>query len=474
MEKSWTFFRISIAKGGFSMFRLDLGGSPRYCDGMNRRSFLTLGVAGMAAVGLPRLLRAREESAAKRNTSVILLWLDGGPSHMDLYDMKPDTPSEYRGIWKPIRTRVPGFDITEMFPKQARVTDKFSIVRSLHHDTGDHFAGGHRMLTAKDMGVSGANNAGKFPGIGAIVNREVGARRQGMPGYVAVPQASSIGLNPGYFGGNFLGAQHNPYQPGGDPNTPNYRVKNLNLAAGLSIPRLEDRRSLVHTFDASRRQVDDLADVRAMDRFEREAFDFVSGPAARRAFDINKEDPKLRDRYGRHNWGQSCLLARRLIEAGSTFVTVHFGGWDHHWNLQKGMETYLPIVDSAVSSLFADLDDRGLLETTLVVLCGEFGRTPKMNNGGNGGPPGSMGTPGRDHWGNSMFCLMGGGGVKGGQLVGSTDRLGTRPHTRPLTPANIHATIYHVLGIDPKLQLLDLTGRPVPVLDDPMPISELL
>src|SRR5262249_4734235 len=162
---------------------------------------------------------------------------------------------EYRGLWKPIRTRVPGFDITEMFPKQAKFTDKFSIVRSLHHGTGDHFGGGHRMLTTKDMGVSGANNAGKFPSIGPIVNRELGPRRQGMPGYVGVPHASSIGLNPGYFGANFLGPQHNPYQPGGDPNAPTYHVQNLNLAAGLTIPRLEDRRSLVHHFDTARRQV---------------------------------------------------------------------------------------------------------------------------------------------------------------------------------------------------------------------------
>jgi hypothetical protein len=393
---------------------------------------------------------------------------------MDLYDMKPEAPAEYRGIWKPIRTRIPGFDITELFPKQAQVTDKFSMVRSLHHDTGDHFAGGHRMLTTKDMGVSGANNQPRFPSIGSIVARELGPRRRGVPAYVGVPHAASIGLNPGYFGAHLLGAQHNPFQPGGDPNHPNFTVQNLNLARGLSMQQLEDRRSLVKHFDTVRQHLDRLPEAQVMDRFAQEAFDFISGPAARKAFDINKEDPKLRDQYGRHNWGQSTLLARRLVEAGSTFVTVHYGGWDHHWDLKAGMERYLPMVDSSVASLIRDLDERGLLETTLVVLCGEFSRTPKMNDGGNGGPPMSMGTPGRDHWGNSMFCLLGGGGVKGGQVIGSTDRLGTRPHTRPLTPANIHATIYEVLGIDPKLQLLDPSGRPVSVLDDPTPISELL
>jgi uncharacterized protein (DUF1501 family) len=178
--------------------------------------------------------------------------------------------------------------------------------------------------------------------------------------------------------------------------------------------------------------------------------------------------------YGRNSWGQSTLLARRLVEAGSTFVTVHLGSWDHHWDLQKGYENYLPQVDSLVSALFTDLDERGLLDTTLVMLCGEFSRTPKMNDGGNGGAPRSMGTPGRDHWGDSMFCLMGGGGVKGGQIIGSTDRLGTRPKDQPVTPCNIHATIYQVLGIDPKLQLLDPSGRPVNVLEDPTPIKELI
>jgi hypothetical protein len=460
------------------MFRLDLGATRPYCDGLSRRDFLQIGVAGLASVTLPQLLRAREESARKtgatKNTSVILIWLDGGPSHMDLYDLKPEAPAEYRGIWKPIRTKVPGFDVSELFPRQAQVTDKFSIVRSLYHDTGDHFAGGHRMLTTKDMGVSGANTEQKFPGIGAIVAREVGARRRGMPAYVAVPYAASIGLNPGYFGGHMLGSMYNPFATGGDPNAPGFQVQNLNLAQGLSLDRLEDRRSLVKHFDTVRRHVDGLAEAQAMDRFAGEAYEFVSGPAARKAFDIGKEDPKLRDRYGRHSWGQSTLLARRLVEAGCTFVAVHFGGWDHHWDLKAGMEGYLPMVDSAVSALFRDLDERGLLDTTLVVLCGEFSRTPKMNDGGNGGAPMSKGTPGRDHWGHSMFCLLGGGGVQGGQVVGSTDRLGTRPHTRPVTPANIHATIYHVLGIDPKLHLLDPSGRPSPVLEDPTPIEELL
>jgi hypothetical protein len=456
------------------MFRLDLGSSGRYCDGVNRRSFLQLGVAGMAAVGMPELLRARDASKdTSKNTSVILIWLDGGPGHMDMYDMKPDAPAEYRGIWRPIRTKVPGFDITELFPKQAQVTDKFSIVRSLHHGTGDHFGGGHRMLTTKDMGVAGLNTPQRFPGIGAIVHRALGSRVPGVPGYTGTPNAASIGLSPGYFGGHMLGAQHDPFVTG-DPSVPGFQVRNLNLAAGLSLEKLEDRKSLLRHFDGKRAALDAHPTARAMDRFSHEAYEFVTGPRARQAFDIGQEPTRVRDSYGRHTWGQSTLLARRLVEAGSTFVTVHYGGWDHHWDLKAGYENYLPKVDRAVSTLFTDLDDRGLLDTTLVVLCGEFSRTPKMNDGGNGGAPMSMGTPGRDHWGDSMFCLLGGGGVKGGQIVGSTDRLGTTPHTRAVTPCNIHATIYTVLGIDPKLQLLDPSGRPVNVLEDPEPINELL
>jgi hypothetical protein len=460
------------------MFRLDLGRTRGYCDGLSRRSFLQLGVAGMASVGLPQLLRAKETVRAKtgttKNTSVILIWLDGGPSHLDMYDMKPEAPAEYRGLWKPIRTKVPGMQITELFPKQAKVTDKFSIVRSLHVDSGDHFSGGHRMLTTKDLGVNGLNTAGKFPSLGSLVAREVGPRRKGMPAYAAVPYAASIGLVPGYFGSNFLGQQYNPMQPGGDPNAPGFRVQNLNLAGGLTMEQLDDRRALASHFDTARRHLDGHGEVSAMDRFSQEAYEFITGPAARQAFDLNTEDPRLRDLYGRHNWGQSTLLARRLVEAGSTFVTVHFGGWDHHWDLKKGYESLLPQVDSAVATLFEDLDQRGLLETTLVMLCGEFSRTPKMNDGGNGGAPGSMGTPGRDHWGDAMFCLMGGGGVKGGRIVGATDKKGTRPVERPVTPSNIHATVYHVLGMDPELEIYDHLNRPLRVLDDPTAIGELL
>jgi hypothetical protein len=459
-------------------FRIDAGGTGEYCDGITRRSFVQLGVAGLTTLGLGDVLRAKAHSAPHGESgskkAAILIWLDGGPSHLDLYDLKPQAPAEVRGLWKPIRTNVPGIEISELFPKQARIADKFAIVRSLSHRTGDHFAGGHRMLTGKDLGVGGANTAGRFPSLGSIVARQRGPNRRGMPAYIAVPIAASIGLVPGYFGGNWLGAEYDPFQTGGDPNAKGFRVENVNLAPGLTIDRLDDRRTLMQHLDKVPRTLDSVGRFATLDKFDQDAYEFVSGKQARQAFDMEREDPKIRDVYGRHSWGQSALLARRLVEAGATFVTVHLGGWDHHWNLQSGMESNLPIVDSMLSALFTDLEQRGLFDSTLVILCGEFSRTPRMNDGGNGGPPMSMGTPGRDHWGDAMFCLLAGGGIRGGQVVGSTDAKGHRPLTRPVGPENIHATVYKLLGIDPTLKLLDHSGRPTAILDDPTPISELI
>lgn len=458
------------------MFRIDLGSTPKYCDGLNRRSFVQLGMAGMASVGLPQLWRSREASAApgtSRKTSVILIWLDGGPGHMDMYDMKPEAPVEYRGLWNPIRTNVSGMEITELFPLQAKCADKFSIVRSLHHNNGDHFTAGHYMLTGRG-GVSGADTQGKSPFIGSIATKSTGPRQPGMPANVAVPYAMSIGLRPGYFGANYVGAAYNPFETEGDPNAANFAVQNMQLPGGITVDRLDNRAALARSVDRLRRDVETRGMVESMDKFDRQALDLVTGVSARQAFDISREDPRVRDRYGRHSWGQSVLLARRLVEAGSTFVTVHFGGWDHHWDLKAGYERYLPMVDTAVSALFDDLSQRGLYDDVLVMLCGEFSRTPRMNDGGNGGAPMSMGTPGRDHWGNAMFCLLGGGGVQGGRIVGSTNRIGEVPQDRPVKPADIHHTMFHLLGVDPHVNFLNHSGRPIPSLEPGAVIQELL
>lgn len=459
------------------MFRVEMGETRRYCDGLSRRNFVQLGLAGMGTLGLPQILRAKDASASlgtpTKDTSIILIWLDGGPGHMDMYDMKSQAPAEYRGLWNPIKTNVDGMEITELYPKQAQCADKFSIVRSLYHNQGDHFTGGHYMLTGRG-GASGADTQGKYPFVGAIATKLTGPRRPGMPAHAAVPYAMSIGLRPGYFGGNYLGVSTNPFETEGDPNASNFHVNNMQLPGGMSIQRLEDRTTLAKQFDRLRRDVDNSGMLESMNRFDRQAYDMVVGDAARKAFDIGTEDPRMRDRYGRTSWGQSTLLARRLVEAGSTMVTVHLGGWDHHWDLKASYERLLPQVDALVATLFDDLSQRGLYDKTLVMLCGEFSRTPRMNDGGNGGAPMSMGTPGRDHWGNAMFCLMGGGGIKGGQIVGSTNRLGEAPQDRPVTPADIHHTMFHVLGVDPHVSFQNHSGRPVPALEPGAVIHELL
>jgi uncharacterized protein (DUF1501 family) len=453
------------------MLRVDGGACPFEHSGVSRRSFVQLGVAGLASLGLPGLMRLQEASARSGNpskdTRVILIWLDGGPSHMDLYDLKPDAPAEYRGLWRPIRTNVPGMRVSEMLPKHARVADKFSIVRSIWHNDGDHFGGAHRMLTSRP-GATGADTTGKYPSIGSIATRMTGARRTGMPPYVAVPVASTVGLRPGYFGANYLGQPNDPFETDGDPNQKEFKVRNLQMSQGLSIDRIGDRRSLLRSFDTMRRDVDANGQFDAMDKFEQQAYELVTSPEVRRAFDLGAEEEKLRDRYGRHSWGQSTLLARRLAEAGVTFTTVLMGGWDHHWNLKEGMETHLPRLDSAVATLFEDLASRGLSQKVSVVICGEFSRTPRMNDGSG------QGTPGRDHWGNSMSVIMGGGGLKGGVVVGATDAKGEAPIERPLTPSDFHATLYHVLGVDPTVQFMTPGGRPVPAIDGGEVIRELL
>jgi uncharacterized protein DUF1501 len=449
------------------MVRVDAGGVCPSCAGISRRSFVQLGVAGLASLGLPGLLRAKSGASEPKDTRVILIWLDGGPGHMDMYDMKPNAPPEYRGFWRPIGTKVPGMQVTELFPKHAKVADKFSIIRSIWHNDGDHFGGAHRMLTGRP-GATGADTTGKYPSIGSIATKMTGPRRRGLPAYVSVPHASSVGIRPGYFAANYVGQQFDPFETDGDPNSPSFSVRNLKLSDGLTVDRISDRRSLLKSFDTLRMEVDASGQFDTMNRFEQQAFELVTSADVRKAFDLSSEDASLRDRYGRNSWGQSTLLARRLAESGVTFTTVLMGGWDHHWDLKAGMENYLPRVDAAVATLFEDLSSRGLLEKVMVLVMGEFSRTPRMNDGSG------RGTPGRDHWGNSMSVLIGGGGMKGGVVVGSTDDRGEAPKDRPLTPQDLHATIYHALGVDPTVQFLNHQGRPVPAIDHGDPIKELL
>lgn len=444
---------------------LELGRpSPRRCDGLSRRDFLRIGALGWGGLTLADALRARAGAAAEGRgavpeRSVILIWLDGGPPQHETYDPKPDAPAEYRGPLKPISTVLPGVQVSELLPRHAQLLDKVSIVRSLHHDNGDHFAAAHWMLTGY-LGSNAINMAPQYPSAGSIVAKLKGAKKPGMPAYVGLPRTHSVGIAPGYHGAAYLGSAYNPFIADGNPASEKYQVPNLSLPAGVDGRRLEGRRTLMGAFEQACHALDDAGIGAGLDRFEQEAFSMVLGQSARRAFDLSKEDPRLRDRYSRHQWGQSALLARRLVEAGVRFVTLTFGGWDFHSSLEKGMHRVLPILDAAVGTLIEDLDRRGLLESTMVIVMGEFGRTPRMNKRG---VPGSDTVPGRDHWGRVMSVLIGGGGIPGGRVIGASTSRGEYPRSHALRPQDLMATLYHQLGIDPETTFANRAGQPIKI-----------
>jgi hypothetical protein len=438
--------------------------SPRRCDGIRRRDFLRIGTLGWGGLTLADALRARSSAATAGDSpperSVILIWLDGGPPQHETYDPKPDAPTEYRGPLKPIATVLPGIQVSELLPRHAQIMDKVSLIRSLHHDNGDHYAAAHWMLTGY-LGSNAINMAPQYPSAGSIVAKLKGPRRPGMPAYVGLPRTHSVGIAPGYHGAAYLGSAYNPFNADGNPASEKYQVPNLSPPSGVDGPRLERRRGLMEAFARARRALDQSPLLGSFDRFEQEALSLVLSPAARRAFDLNKEDPRLRDRYSRHQWGQSALLARRLVEAGVRFVTLTFGGWDFHSSLEKGMHRVLPILDATVATLVEDLDRRGLLESTMVIVMGEFGRTPRMNKRG---VPGSDPVPGRDHWGKVMSVLIAGGGIPGGRVIGSSNARGEYPRSHPLRPADLMATLYHQLGIDPETTFTNRGGQPIKIV----------
>jgi len=448
--------------------------SPRRCDGLSRRGFLRVGALSFAGLSLADLLRAKARAsaagrAATPERSVILIWLDGGPPQHETYDPKPDAPAQFRGPLKPIPTALPGVLVSELLPNHARLLDKMSIIRSLHHDNGDHFAAAHWMLTGY-LGSNAINLPPQYPSAGSIIAKLKGSKQPGMPAYVGLPNTHSVGLVPGYRGAAYLGVGYNPFIADGDPNSEGYQVPNLSMPAGIDAARLDGRRTLLGTFDHARREADASGTLEGLDRFEHEAFSLVLGKAARTAFDLKKEDPRLRDRYSRHQWGQSALLARRLVEAGVRFVTLTFSGWDFHSSLERGMKSALPILDATVGTLVEDLDDRGLLDSTIVLVMGEFGRTPRMNKTG---VPGSDPVPGRDHWGNVMSVLVAGGGLARGRVVGSSNSRGEVPKDRPLCPQDLVVTLYRQLGIDPETTFQNRAGQPVKIGSNGEFIAEL-
>jgi hypothetical protein len=447
-------------------------GSPRP-HGPSRRAFLKAGFLGLSGLSLSDLLRAEAAAGAAgrekaRDLSVILVWLDGGPPQHETYDPKPQAPVEFRGPLKAMDTCVPGIQISELLPQHARMMDKMSIIRSMHHRTGDHFAAAHWMLTGV-LGSTAVNLAPQYPSAGSIIAKLKGAKTPGMPAYVGLPNTHSVGLAPGYHGAAYLGIAHNPFSADGDPNSDGYKVPNLTPPAGVDLPRIEGRRTLLGAFDQVRRDVDSSGLMDGLDQFSRDAFTMVSSPATRAAFDIRKESPRLRDRYGRNTWGQSALMARRLVQAGVRFVTLTYGGWDFHSSIEAGMKRVLPTLDAAVGTLVDDLEMHGMLDSTVVLVMGEFGRTPRINQGLAGIDP----IPGRDHWGEVMSVLVAGGGFARGRVIGSSNSKGEVPKDCPITPPDLLVTLYRQMGIDPETSFKNRAGRPITIGSTGKVIDEL-
>lgn len=442
----------------------------RHTVGMTRRELLQVGYSGLLGLGLPSLLaqqaRAAGTSAAdgRRARSVILIFLTGAPSHIDTFDLKPDAPAEVRGTFRPVATRAVGMHICEHLPRLAARADKFAVVRSMTHGLPSHEHATHMVLTGIDKMPPGSTHMASrhdWPCYASGLDY-VRPRRDGVPSGVMLPTY----LNNGYgFSGQhagFLGARHDPWHVRQDPNTPNFRVENLSLPIGLSIADLENRRQLLAQVD---RQRASLARTRAAAEFsghQERACSMLTASAIGQAFAIEREPAPVRDRYGRHLFGQSLLLARRLVQAGVPIVQANMGtmnNWDtHNSNFTQLKDRLLPPLDQGVAALLDDLSLRGLLDETLIVMVGEFGRTPQL--GGNVGTP-SYVPDGRDHWAGVFFALFAGAGVRGGQVIGSSDRIAAYPAASPYYPSNLGATIYRALGVDPRTAIADRLNRPM-------------
>jgi hypothetical protein len=459
--------------------------NPRQCPGpISRRSFLTIGTLGLTGLTLGDVLRLRAQApAAQRpvapDTSVIFIWLPGGPPHMETYDLKPDAPSEYRGDFRPIHTNVPGIDVCELMPLHARCADKYVLVRSVAHTFADH-GGGHKRVMTGRLPATPTETVNDAPAVGSIVAKMRERVDVGLPNYVAGVDQGRQGIDVFAMGPAYLGPRYVPFMVVGDPSRLDFQVRNIGIDAGMA-QRLDDRLELLRSFDSMRRDLDASGTAESMDSFNQQALGLMTSSRAREAFDLSREPAALRDRYGRNAWGQRAILSRRLVEAGCSFVTMvlenpHVDGclynWDSHavnTHLFNDARGRLPVYDRAITALVEDLHARGLTEKVLLVVTGEFGRTPRLSyDQANGG------RPGRDHWPSAMSMLLCGGGMRHGQLVGSTNARGEHPHSRPLTPNDLWATVYHHLGINTDHPFPDHTGRPMPILPFGEPIRELV
>lgn len=474
MKSAGRVYCNDLQAGPCKMFRVT-GERKRAGEDLTRRSFVEAGVLGVGGLSLAQMMSLRTQARAAgalnaraSDTSVILIWMSGGPGHHETWDPKPNAVSQYRGPFGAISTNVGGIQFSEMLPEQAKMADRISVIRTVRHRSGDHTKGNHWMLT----GFEGPdfnkpdNKVQRRPSMGSVASALCGARRTGMPAYSAAPHLKG-GTDNHFHYATYLGGAHNPLVTNSDPNDRNFGVADLSLRSGLTFDRLEDRRSLLESIDQYRRRVDggmiDMSDQ------QQSAFDLLTGSVVREAYDMTQESDAVKDEFGRHTFGQSALLARRLVERGVTFVTVNTQPWDHHGTAnrlptEKGAKQLIPPVDRAIAALIQDLVQRGLFEKTLVVAMGEFGRTPKMNDAG-----------GRDHWGHTFSVMMSGGSFRMGQAIGTSDDRGAYVAERPFGPEDITATVYHHLGIDARNTAIpDRAGRPRYLVEYGEPIRELL
>ena len=443
----------------------------RRCDGVLRRDVLRIASLTSLGLSLPGWLRSRRVPASETSTvkqgrakAAILIWLDGGPSHLETFDPKPDAPAEVRGPFQPIATAVAGIHVCELLPEMARRMKDIALIRSMTSPLGEHNLGTHYLLTGYHP-----TPALQYPSIGAVAAHFHGGR-QTLPPYIAVPDHRVGG---GKFAARgYLGARCEPFSVGADPANADFQVRHLDLWPEMTLERVERRKKFLQALDGWQQSLEQQKQSSEDPDFD-QAYRMVTSRAAKAAFRLEDEPAAVRQKYGTRTVGQSCLLARRLVEHGVPFVTVNYRGWDTHQNLYTQLkEGYtgakvpvglIPSLDLAVSALIDDLNQRAMLDETLVIVMGEFGRTPKLNTSG-----------GRDHWPRVFSIAVAGGGVRGGQIIGNSDRTGESPYDRPVTPADFLATIYTLLGIDPAQTLYTPDQRPVRVNADGKIIAELL
>jgi uncharacterized protein (DUF1501 family) len=457
---------------------------------MSRRGFMDFGLTGLATLSWPGLMKLRAENALKprsERTAVIMVFLPGGQSHIDTYDPKPDASSEYRGPFKTISTKVPGTRFTELMPMQAKIADKFTVLRSMNQTAGGHPAGTLQMLSGDpDTRDKPAPRLPDWMSVAHYLRSKDPQRPEALPNYVSVNP-----INASYCGPAYLGESYAPFSVSEDPNRPNFEVPNIGLPDEAETRRLSDRVALRRSLDKMERAFDREGELGALDQFESQAMSLLTNSQTRDAFDLSKEDARTRDRYGRNRWGQQLLLARRLVESGVEIITSSLHGplcgrtqvWDDHavdHHIFEALRFRMGNYDQAVSALIEDIYARGLDKRVLVVVTGEFGRTPKITfdrSTGAGDASGPAGTlqPGRDHWPRAFSNIWAGGGIQTGAVIGATDKRGEDVIERPYSAGDFLATIYHHLGIDAsKVTIKDFNGRPTPIVDHGRPIPELM